>query len=256
MSHPLGSLWTVALTEAIHSAGSSDEIDHHHRNVQGGAARAAVFGISDGLVSNVCLILGVAGANTTPGTVRLAGLAGLVGGALSMAAGEYVSMQAQKELLERELAVERREIHRRPDSERRELANIYRSRGIDAETADRMAAEVSANPDLALETHAREELGIDPKELGSPIGAASSSLVSFAVGALVPLLPWFFGQGTSAIVASMILGVVAALAIGVALARFTDRSIIKTASRQLAVASLAAAVTFGVGKVVGVTGVN
>lgn len=232
------------------------EIEHHHRKVQGGAARAAVFGMSDGLVSNVCLILGVAGASTSPATVRLAGLAGLVGGALSMAAGEYVSMQAQKELLERELAMEWREIRRRPESERRELAALYRNRGIQADTAERMATEVSADPAVALETHAREELGIDPAELGSPYKAAGSSFFSFAVGALLPLVPWFFGRGAAAIGASVVIGVAAALAIGVALARFTGRSVIRTAARQLAVASVAAAVTFGVGKLVGGGGIT
>jgi VIT1/CCC1 family predicted Fe2+/Mn2+ transporter len=246
----------MAITEAIHGSGGADGPDeHHHRNVQGGAARAAVFGISDGLVSNVGIILGVAGANTSPGFVRLAGLVALVGGSFSMAAGEYISMQAQKELLERELAIEKREIHHRPENERRELAALYRSRGIAPDTADRMATEISKDPDLALETHAREELGIDPNELGSPYGAAGSSLVSFSVGAVIPLLPWFLGGGTAAVVASMVLSVVAALGVGVALARFTDRSVVKTATRQLVVASLAAGVTFGVGKMVNVTGI-
>ncbi len=246
----------MAITEAVHGAGGGEVPDeHHHRNVQGGAARAAVFGISDGLVSNVGIILGVAGADTSPAFVRLAGMVALVGGSFSMAAGEYISMQAQKELLERELAIEKREIHHRPDNERRELAALYRSRGIAADTAERMALEISRDPELALETHAREELGIDPKELGSPVGAAGSSLVSFSVGAVVPLIPWFFGRGSAAVIVSMVLSVLAALAVGVALARFTDRSILRTATRQLVVASLAAGVTFGVGKMLNVTGV-
>ncbi|MEA2273221.1 MAG: vacuolar iron transporter family protein, partial [Solirubrobacteraceae bacterium] len=133
--------------------------DHHHRNIQGGVARAAVFGISDGLVSNIALVLGVAGAGPAPSVVRLAGLVGLVGGAFSMAAGEYVSMRAQSELLEAELELERREIARRPDNEQRELAQIYRSRGVAPDVADRLAAEMMSDPQLALETHAREELG-------------------------------------------------------------------------------------------------
>lgn len=227
--------------------------EHHHRNIQGGSARAAVFGISDGLVSNVSLILGVAGAGPSSGVVRLAGLAGLVGGAFSMAAGEYVSMRAQTELLERELDLERTEIARRPENERRELVQIYRSRGIDAALAEDLATEMHRDPHLALQTHAREELGIDPDALGSPRGAALSSFLAFAAGALVPLVPWFFASGNGAVVASIVLGVVAALGVGLALARFTGRSTVRSALRQLAIATAAAAVTYAVGSAVGVT---
>src|SRR3954453_11749099 len=167
--------------------------EHHHREIDRGTARAAVFGVSDGLVSNVSLILGVAGANPGAGVVRLAGLAGLIAGAVSMAAGEYVSMAAQNELLERELDVERRELRRNPNVETVELAQIYQSRGVDPDRARELAEEMMRDPDLARQTHAREELGIDPNQLGSPNRAAVSSFVSFAIGALVPLLPWFFG---------------------------------------------------------------
>ena len=226
--------------------------EHHHRRVQGGAARAAVFGASDGLVSNVSLILGVAGATTSPGLVRLAGLAGLVSGAFSMASGEYVSMKAQSELLQRELEIERIEIDRRPENERRELAQIYRSRGVDPALADDLATEMHRDPDLALETHAREELGIDPAELGSPIGAAVSSFAAFASGAVLPLVPWFFTGGASAVVASVIIGALAALAVGAALARFTNRPAGRLALRQLAFAAAAATVAFAVGSAVGV----
>ena len=237
---------------------STDHVsaEHHHRNVQGGAARAAVFGISDGLVSNVSLILGVAGANPAPGVVRLAGLAGLVGGAFSMAAGEYVSMKAQSELLERELELERIEIFRRPESERRELAAIYRDRGVAADVADELATHMMRDPELALETHAREELGIDPNELGSPGTAAGSSFLAFAFGALLPLAPWFVSEGTVATVASVVLGALAAVAIGIALAAFTGRSPGRSALRQLAIAAAAATVTFGVGTAVGLNGVT
>lgn len=227
--------------------------EHHHRKVQGGAARAAVFGISDGLVSNVSLILGVAGAGPAPGVVRLAGLAGLVGGAFSMASGEYVSMKAQTELLQRELEIERVEIARRPESERRELAQLYRSRGIDPALAEDLATEMHRDPELALETHAREELGIDPAELGSPGGAALSSFVAFACGAVLPLLPWFFGGGTAAAVASVVIGALAAVAVGVALARFTERPALRLAVRQLAFAAAAAGIAFAVGNAVGVS---
>src|SRR5438309_11106822 len=132
----------------------------HHRDVQGGAARAAVFGISDGLLTNVSLILGVAGAGPAAGVVRLAGLAGLVAGAFSMAAGEYVSMSAQSELLQRELEVERREIERHPDVETRELAAVFQRRGVAAADAMRLAEAVMKDPEVALEVHAREELGV------------------------------------------------------------------------------------------------
>jgi len=230
--------------------------EHDHRNIQGGAARAAVFGISDGLTTNVSLILGVAGAGATTGAafVRLAGLAGLVGGAFSMAAGEYVSMRAQSELLERELEVERVEIQRRPESETRELAEIYRSRGVAPETANELAREMMRDPELALETHAREELGIDPTALGSPVQAAVSSFLAFSVGAVVPLVPWFLGKGTAAVVASIVAGAVAAVLVGAALARFTGRSVARSALRQLFIALLAAGVTFAVGRAVGVNG--
>src|SRR5687768_12674181 len=158
----------------------------HHRDVQGGAIRAAIFGISDGLVTNASLILGVAGADSDAGTVRLAGLAGLVAGAISMAAGEYVSMSAQTELLERELEVERESIASDPAYERAELAQIYRERGLDDATADRLSQAMMKDDDVALEVHAREELGVDPNALGSPYGAAASSFVAFAVGGIIP----------------------------------------------------------------------
>lgn len=230
--------------------------EHHHRKVQAGAARAAVFGISDGLVSNVALILGVAGASPAPGVVRLAGLAGLVGGAFSMAAGEFVSMQAHRELLQRELEIERVEIHHRPEKERTELAAIYRARGVEAETADDLATQMMRDPALALETHAREELGIDPNELGSPVAAALSSFGAFAVGGLIPLFPWFVAGGATAVVASVVLGAVAAVGVGAALASFTGRSVLTSAARQLAIAVAAAAVTYAIGAAVGVSGVT
>jgi VIT1/CCC1 family predicted Fe2+/Mn2+ transporter len=228
-------------------------MEHHHRDIRGGTARAAVFGVSDGLVSNVALILGVAaGSHYDHAAVRLAGLAGLVSGAVSMAIGEYISMKAQAELFERELELERREISRRPESERRELAHIYRSRGVDADTADELASQMMRDPELALETHAREELGIDPKALGSPLGAASSSFGSFAVGALAPLMPWFFGGGHGYAAATLLIGAVAALLVGAALARFTGRPVVWSAVRQLLFAAAGAAVAYGVGSAFGV----
>ncbi len=228
--------------------------EKHHRNVQGGAARAAVFGVSDGLVSNVAIVLGFAGADPSPGLVRLAGVVGLIGGAVSMAAGEYVSMKAQAELLERELDMERLELRRSPDSEKAELAQIYRSRGVDEETATELASQLMRDPEVALETHAREELGIDPSELGSPVAASGSSFLSFSVGAVVPLVPWFVGGGTAAVVASIVSGVLAALAVGAALARFTGRPVAPSAFRQLALSAIPAAITYALGSVAGVSG--
>ncbi len=225
--------------------------EHHHRNISGGTARAAVFGVSDGLVSNVSLILGVAGADSSQGFVRVAGLAGLVAGAVSMAAGEYVSMKAQSELLERELEIERREHRRNPNVEIVELSLIYQSRGIDPDTAMTMARDLMQNPELALEVHAREELGIDPNELGNAEAAAGSSFLAFATGAALPLMPWFFGGGPSAIVASIVLGALGAVIVGALLAQFTGRSTIRSAIRQLAIATFAAAITYGIGAAVG-----
>jgi len=216
-------------------------------------ARAAVFGASDGLVSNVSLILGVAGADPGAGVVRLAGLAGLIAGAVSMAAGEYGSMKAQQELLERELAVERRELERNPHVETVELTQLYQSRGVDPDLARQLAQEVMVDPETALRAHAREELGIDPDALGSPVRAAASSFVSFSFGALLPLLPWFVTSGTTAIVASVVLAVAGAAGLGVALARFTQGSPFRLAVRYVAIAVLAGAVTYGIGSAVGVS---
>jgi vacuolar iron transporter family protein len=224
---------------------------HHHRDIGGGGARAAVFGLSDGLVTNVSLVLGIAGASPGGAIVRLAGVAGLVAGSFSMAAGEYLSMTAQRELLERELNVERRALSRSPEGETNELRRLYEQRGIDPDVARDMATQVMADPDLALETHAREEMGINTQNLGSPLQAAAASFVTFAVGAFIPLLPWLYSKGNPALVASVILGVVASLTVGVVLAAFTERPLVRTALRQLAVTVVAAAVTYGVGRAIG-----
>jgi VIT1/CCC1 family predicted Fe2+/Mn2+ transporter len=225
--------------------------DHHHRSLQGGGARAAVLGVSDGLLTNVLLVLAFAGANPGPSVVRLAGVAGLIAGAFSMATGEYVSMQAQRELFQAELDFEQREISQRPEGERRELVRIYENRGVESGVARTLATEMMRTPELALETHAREELGIDPGGLGNPIQAAASSFATFAVGALLPLIPWLITRGTAAIVASIIVGGVAALAIGAAVALFTRRSWWWTALRQLAMLAVAAGVSYGVGAGIG-----
>ena len=220
---------------------------HRHRDVTGGSARAAVFGVSDGLVSNVALILGVAAAASERSNVLVAGVAGLLAGATSMAAGEYVSMKAQSELVERELEIERVSLERQPVAETNELAAIYRDRGLDDEQAQAMAEAVMVDPDVALEVHAREELGVDPDETGNPVAAAVSSFVAFAVGAIIPLFPWFFAEGNAAIIASAVLGLIAATLVGVTLAKFTERSSIRTAARQVGWAVAACAVTWLIG---------
>jgi VIT1/CCC1 family predicted Fe2+/Mn2+ transporter len=212
--------------------------------------------VSDGLVTNVSLILGMAGAHPGPGVVRLAGLAGLIAGAFSMAAGEYVSMRAQTELLERELAREQHEIRHRPEVERRELERIYEGRGIEPVVARQVADEMMRTPELALETHAREELGINPSALGSPVQAAVSSFMMFALGALIPLLPWLVTSGIAATVGSIVLGAVAAIGVGMGLAVFTRRPWWWSALRQLLISTVAASITFGIGHAVGVSAVH
>jgi VIT1/CCC1 family predicted Fe2+/Mn2+ transporter len=224
----------------------------HHRSVQGGTVRAAVFGVSDGLVSNMGLILGVAGADPVPAAVRLAGLAGLVAGAVSMGAGEYNSMRVQADLLQRELDIEARELRRRPGVETAELAGMYEQRGLPADGAWQLAEAVMRDPDVALEAHAREELGIDPHELGRPLGAAVSSFVSFSAGAFVPLAPWFFGGGTGAIVASVVLGTIAAIVVGAVIGRSTGRHLVRAVGRQVVFTLVPAAITFLIGTALGV----
>ncbi len=215
-----------------------------------------MFGVSDGLVTNVSLILGFAGADAGPSVVRLAGISLLIAGAFSMASGEWNSMSAQRELLERELAMEKHEIRNRPEGERRELVGIYVKRGIDPSVARTLADEMMRTPELALETHAREELGINPSSLGQPLQAAGSSFVTFALGALLPLLPWFVTRGTAAVLASVVLSALGAVGAGVALAAFTQRSWLRSSARQLLMTALPAAVVYGVGALVGISVVH
>lgn len=224
-----------------------------HRDVQSNTARAAVLGAGDGLITNVSLVLGVAGASTNAATVRLAGVAGLLAGAFSMGAGELVSIRAQRELAERELQVERRELEEEPEAERRELAAMYRSRGVTAEDADTVARILSSNDNLALDTHARLELGIDPDAPGRAGRAGVLSFLSFGTGALLPLFPWFFAHGGGAVLASVVVGAVAALLLGALIGALAGRSVGRTALRQLLVAAVAAAATYGVGSALGVS---
>lgn len=222
-----------------------------HRQLSTGWFRAGVFGASDGLVTNISLILGIAGANPGHSVVRLAGLAGLVAGGFSMATGEWVSVRAQKESLEYEIEVERRSLETSPVEEREELKVLFEARGIESELADRLATDLMRDPDLALRTHAREELGIDPSATGSPWAAAISSFFAFSIGALIPLLPWLLTTSGSDVVWSIVLSAAASLTFGGAIGWFIRRGALRWALRQLMVTTLAAAVTFGVGRLVG-----
>lgn len=223
-----------------------------HRDVRSGSLRAAIFGFNDGLVSNVSLVLGTLGAHPGGGVIRLAGLAGLFGGSFSMAAGEYISMSGQREVFERELAAERDELKNQPDAELLELEAIYLERGISADVAHQLASELMADPKLALAAHAREELGIDPGSLGSPLQAATSSFLTFALGAFIPLIP-FLGGSSSLTVALVAIGLtaVSSVTVGAGLSFFTLRSPGFSALRSLLICGVAGSVTFGVGALIG-----
>jgi VIT1/CCC1 family predicted Fe2+/Mn2+ transporter len=221
------------------------EVHHDHRDVSGGWLRPTVFGMMDGLVSNFALIAGVAGASADTKQISLAGLAGLVGGAFSMAAGEYVSVTSQNEAAYAELAVERRELEYNAEAELAELAEMYVARGVERELAEQVARQLSHDPDQALLIHAQEELGVDPNQLPSPWTAALSSLGSFSLGAVIPLLPYLFGA--KQIVISAVLAVLALFLAGALASQVTNRSWLYSGTRQLALGILAAAVTFGVG---------
>ncbi|MDG2022871.1 MAG: VIT1/CCC1 transporter family protein [Actinomycetota bacterium] len=214
--------------------------DDHHRDVHGSGVRAAVFGASDGLVSNVLLIVGLAGADASAGMVRTAGVAALLAGAISMAAGEYVSVRAQNDLVTGELEKERQALADDPEEETEELAEVYVERGMSPEQAKEMAQLVMQNPDVALEVHAREELGVSPNNLASPGIAALWSFVAFAIGALVPLIPWFFSSAGGVIWVSVAAGVTGAATIGATLAVATGRSISRGVLRHVGIASTAA----------------
>jgi VIT1/CCC1 family predicted Fe2+/Mn2+ transporter len=197
----------------------------------------------------------VAGASSQASFVRVAGLSGLIAGAISMAAGEYVSVKAQNELIHREIEIERRSIFEKPEAETNELAAIYEERGLGPAQARRIAIAIMSDPEIALDVHAREELGLSPDAVSSPLVAAGSSFGAFAVGAVAPLVPWLFGGGTAAVIASLMIGLVAAALVGVALARFTERSPWRTAFRQVLLAAVSCGATFLIGSAFG-TGVG
>lgn len=222
---------------------------HHHRDVSGGWLRPAVFGAMDGLVTNVSLISGVGGSGARTHFIILTGLAGLAAGACSMAAGEFVSVSSQNELVGSEVHKERLELENNPVAEQRELAATFRARGVEAGLARQVAEQISRNPDHALSVHVREELGVDPQELPSPLVAAGASLVTFSAGALVPLLPYLLGAASLPLALGC--AAVAAVVGGGTVARMTNRPFIRGAARQLFLGVLAAAITYGIGRLVG-----
>ena len=243
----------MATDRRAHADAHGHEGGHHHRDVSGGWLRPAVFGAMDGLVTNVSLIAGVGGGGGSAHTIVLTGLAGLAAGACSMAAGEYVSVSSQNELIAAEVDQERRELERNPAAEQAELASMLRARGVSAATARQAAARRSPQPEKALAVHALEELGIDPGELPSPLVAAGASLASFAVGALIPLLPYLAGVDVLGV--ALGLAAVAAVAGGGIVARLTARPFWRGAARQLALGACAAGITYLIGILVGhVTG--
>ncbi len=224
--------------------------EEHHRDVTGGWLRPAVFGVMDGLVSNTALIAGVAGGGAEPRTVALAGVAGLVAGAFSMATGEYVSVASQVELTRAEIAVEKAELKRVPAEEQHELAMSYVKRGVDPTTAAEVARQLTIDPEQAWRVHVREELGVDPDDLPSPWVAAGSSFGAFTAGALVPLAPYVLGLTT--LLVPVLLALLALFAAGALVSRFTDRSALYSGGRQLLLGGGAAALTYGIGSAVGV----
>ena len=222
-----------------------------HRSGGGGTLRASIFGVSDGLVSNLSLVMGFAGAQADSKFVVLAGVAGLLAGAGSMAAGEYVSMRAQRELYERQIKLEETELLLAPEEERAELALIYRAKGVPADEAEQLADRIFANHQTALDTLVREELGLDPSELGSPWGASIGSFFAFAFGAIVPVVPYFFGASWLHLTISALFGAVALFAVGVGVSLFTGRNSLYSGARQLAIGAVAAAITYGIGTAIG-----
>lgn len=230
-------------------------VGHEHPDVTGGWLRPAVFGASDGLVSNLALIAGVAGgtrAAETPTAVVLAGFAGLAAGAFSMAVGEYTSVASQSEAAAHEVARERAEIIANPRGEQHELAAMYVAKGVDEELAHEVARQIHADVDNAVKVHAREELGVDPHDLASPTLAAVSSFVAFAIGALVPLLPYLLGSDT--LVPGLLITLLALFGAGAVVTSVTTRPWWYGGVRQMLLGAAAAAITYGVGALVGLSG--
>jgi len=231
-----------------------DQLEHRHRGVAGGGnLRAAVFGVNDGLVSNASLIMGIAGATSESHLILLSGVAGLVAGAFSMAAGEYVSVRSQREMYEYQIGLERDELEHYPEAEAEELALIYEARGHSREEAVSMAKNLTADPEKALATLAREELGLNPEDLGSPWGAALFSFFSFALGASIPLWPFLFAAREAGLLLAIPATAAALFAVGAMLSLFTGQRALYSGARMLAIGAAAGAVTYSIGTLLGVT---
>jgi VIT1/CCC1 family predicted Fe2+/Mn2+ transporter len=229
------------------------QIEGRHRASSGNALRAAVLGANDGLLSNFSLVMGVAGAQLSASAILITGLAGLLAGAGSMAMGEWISVQSSRELYTRQIKVEEMELEEVPEEEEEELALIYQAKGVPEQQARSMAQRLMADRAGALDTLSREELGIDPKELGgSAWEAAITSFVLFAVGAIVPVAPYFFLTGTAAVITSAVLSALALFGIGAAITLLTGRSVFFSGMRQVLIGLAAAALTFGLGRLLGV----
>lgn len=230
---------------------SAAEMEGKHRRVSGGNLRAAVFGVNDGLVSNTSLIMGIAGASGDSRIILLSGVAGLLAGAFSMAAGEYISMHSQRELFEYQIGLEREELEEYPDEETEELALIYNARGLPLDEARRIAQDLMQDPGHALNTLAREELGLNPDDLGSPWGAAMSSFLAFAAGGIVPLLPFLFGAGKNALFVAAALAGAALFSVGALLSLFTGKRGWLSGLRMMLIGGGAGMVTYLIGGCVG-----
>jgi VIT1/CCC1 family predicted Fe2+/Mn2+ transporter len=222
-----------------------------HRSDRSGALRAGVFGVSDGLVSNTALVMGFAGSGTSRTVTLLAGIAGLLAGSFSMAAGEYISMSSQREMYEREISLEQAELEEKPEEEHAELVLIYRAKGLSKPEAEQLADRIMADRSVALDTLAREELGLDPDELGSPWGSAFSSLFAFAIGAFVVIIPYLAGSGTAALLTAIVLAVAALFGVGASIGALNGRGVLRSGLRQVIAGVIAGAVTFGVGRLIG-----
>jgi vacuolar iron transporter family protein len=229
------------------------EIGKRHRGAAaGGNLRAAVFGINDGLLSNASLILGVAGASSDQAVILLSGVAGLLAGAFSMAAGEYVSVRSQREMFEYQIGLEKQELDLYPQEEAAELAMIYAARGLPEHEAESMAQSMTRDPERALDTLAREELGLNPDQLGSPWGAALFSFASFVMGALIPLLPFLFGAHRLNLLISVLFAGCALFGVGASLSLFTGRSAVRGGLRMLGIGAVAGFATYLIGRAFGV----
>jgi vacuolar iron transporter family protein len=229
-------------------------IDHDHADVTGGWLRPAVFGAMDGLVTNIALISGVGGGGVTPHNIMLTGTAGLIAGAISMGLGEYTSVRTQNDQVAHEVDKERRELEINPEAEAEELALVWIERGLPEELAREVATRISLNPNEALRVHAQEELGVDPHDVPSPWVAAGSSFVCFSVGALIPLLPYLLG--VTHLWPSLVFGGIGLFVAGALTARFTSHRWWYSGGRQLIMGAVAAAATYGIGHLIGVSGTS